>query len=81
MAEKPTERGLRAPHLRAWRDYYALTQDELAAKARVARSTVYRAEAGEPISRANARKLAEALGISVLDLLHRAPDAKANPAA
>jgi transcriptional regulator with XRE-family HTH domain len=81
MAERG-RRGLSVPRLEAWRLEHALTQRELAEHADVSRGTVVRAEAGEPISLPNVRKLAKALGISVRDLLHKDPgESKARGAA
>lgn len=74
MARRGEVRGAVVPHLSAWRRSQALTQGELAIKAKVARSTVIRAEGGEPISLPNVRKVAEALGISVQQLLREEPD-------
>ncbi len=80
MADK--QRGLTVPRMEKWRLERALTQRELADAADVARSTIARAEAGEPISLANVRKLATALGLSVSELLHNDPgDSKARGAA
>ena len=50
--------------LRAWREYRALTQQELAARAGVARRTVVALEVGPQRARpATVRALAEALGV------------------
>jgi transcriptional regulator with XRE-family HTH domain len=74
MAEKV--RGLPLPHLRAWRMRKLMAQNELAERAGLAKSTLARAERGnEVVNFANIRKLAEALGISTDDLLHRDPEA------
>ena len=69
----PDIRGVFLPHLEAWRRYNALSQYELADKADVGRSSIARAERGEAVSYANARKLASALGISVQQLQTQAP--------
>ena len=69
----PGRRGLPLPYLGAWRLSQAITQGELAAAAGIARGTVARAEAGEPIALANVRKLAAALGITVQQLLTEDP--------
>jgi transcriptional regulator with XRE-family HTH domain len=47
--------------LRRLRELAALTQEELAARARVGRSTVSRLEAGRPAQMRTARRLAKAL--------------------
>jgi transcriptional regulator with XRE-family HTH domain len=72
MASKE-QRGLLVPHLEAWRRFNAPTQRELATRAGVARGTIVRGEDGEPISAGNVRKLAEALDISVQQLMYEMP--------
>lgn len=73
MAERT--RGLPLPHLKAWRQKKLLAQNELAARSGLAKSTLARAERGdEVVNFANIRKLAEALGISTDELLHRDPE-------
>lgn len=72
MAERTYERGLRVPRLEEWRNRRALTQQELADNAGVARSTVVRGETGEKIAAASVRKLAGALAVSVEDLMQPA---------
>ncbi|HEV2460940.1 MAG TPA: helix-turn-helix transcriptional regulator [Ktedonobacterales bacterium] len=57
-------KGLRLPHLAAYRRRAALSQRELAEKASVTRQTVIRAESGEGIRYSNVRKLADALGVT-----------------
>lgn len=69
MAERTYERGLHAPRLEEWRNRRALTQQELAEMAGVARSTIVRGETGEKIAAASVRKLAAALKVSVEDLM------------
>ena len=62
------------PHLKAWRMYKLMAQNELAERSGLAKSTLARAERGdEVVNFANIRKLAEALGISPEDLLGSAP--------
>lgn len=73
MAEKI--RGRAVPFLRAWRLRRAINQIELAERAKVARSTVIRAEGGAVVSFANIRALAAALDLTVDELLFRDPDA------
>ena len=67
------QRGYNIPHMQAWRRYRVLTQRDLAAQAGVARSTVTRAEEGGSISATNVRKLAQALEVTVHELLHEQP--------
>lgn len=59
-----------------WRERRALTQQELAAKAGISRVALTRIESGqaEPMAR-TVRKLAEALGVQVDDLMDPLPDA------
>jgi transcriptional regulator with XRE-family HTH domain len=52
------------PGLRAIRLERALTQEELAQRARVGRKTVMRAEAGQEIRISSVRRLAAALRVS-----------------
>jgi len=72
VAERLT--GLQLPHLRAWRARRALTQNELAERAGVARNTVARTERGEVARFPTVRKFAEALGITVEQLQHAPTD-------
>lgn len=52
------------PSLRRVRNQRALTQEELAERARVSRNTVVRAEQGEDVRQSSVRKLARALGVT-----------------
>jgi transcriptional regulator with XRE-family HTH domain len=71
-------RGKPVPYLKAWRLRKNMAQSELASAAGVTRGTMARAERGdEVVSFANIRKIAEALGISVDDLLERDPESDA----
>jgi transcriptional regulator with XRE-family HTH domain len=56
-----------------WRESRGLTQRELAAKAGVGEVTVARIETGASVTTSTARKIAEALGVAVADLLERPP--------
>ena len=56
-----------------WRESHGLTQRELAAEAGVGEVTVARVETGASVSPSTARKIAEALGVAVADLLERPP--------
>ena len=56
-----------------WRESRGLTQRELAAKAGVGEVTVARIETGASVTPPTARKIAEALGVAVADLLERPP--------
>ena len=68
-------RGKPLPYLKAWRLRKNLGQSELAQMAGVTKGTMARAERGdEVVSFANIRKIAEALGLSVNDLLERDPE-------
>ena len=62
------EWGVRLPELNRMRLRKALSKSELARLAGISRSTVIRADNGETVSFINARKLAEALGVSVEEL-------------
>lgn len=54
--------------------YHALTQADLAAQSGLNRLTINKAEAGGRLSFTNIRKVADALGISVQQLLREGPD-------
>jgi transcriptional regulator with XRE-family HTH domain len=56
-----------------WRESHGLTQRELAAEAGVGEATVARIETGASVAPPTARKIAEALGVAVADLLERPP--------
>ena len=56
---------------REWRESHGLTQRELAAEAGVGEVTVARIETGASVTPPTARKIAEALGVAVVDLLER----------
>lgn len=65
------------PHLRAWRLWAGLTQDELGARAGATGITVWHAEkASSRVRRGTARRLATALGVPV-DVLTRCAPADA----
>jgi transcriptional regulator with XRE-family HTH domain len=59
--------------LKEWRESQGLTQRELAGKAEVGEVTIARVETGSSIRPNTARKIAEALGRNVADLLGRPP--------
>jgi transcriptional regulator with XRE-family HTH domain len=70
--------GILLPGLKEARLREALTQDELAAKAGVARTTLARVETGAGAAPATARKLAAALGVAPSALMAPAtPQGKA----
>jgi transcriptional regulator with XRE-family HTH domain len=64
---------LKLARTKEWRESHGLTQRELAAEAGVGEATVARIEIGASVSPPTARKIAEALGVSVVDLLERPP--------
>jgi transcriptional regulator with XRE-family HTH domain len=73
-------RGVPLPNLREERLRAALTQDELAARSDVARSSIARMENGAPAAVTTARKLARALGLVAADLMGVARPAVGPPA-
>lgn len=66
-------RGVVLPQLKAWRLYRLMTQEDLRVAAGVGITTVIRAEHGQPVSLANVRKLAAALGVDAQRLMGEAP--------
>jgi transcriptional regulator with XRE-family HTH domain len=64
---------LKLARTKEWRESHGLTQRELAAEAGVGEVTVARIEADVSVSPPTARKVADALGVSVADLLERPP--------
>jgi transcriptional regulator with XRE-family HTH domain len=69
-ATKP-QRGRQLPSLKAWREYHALTQRELAAEAGVGAATIARLETGSATYPSTIRKLARALKVKPEDLLDK----------
>jgi transcriptional regulator with XRE-family HTH domain len=63
------------PGLRHWRIARALTQEELAERARLSRVSVGRLETGTPARMSTVRRLAEALGVEPGDLMRPPPEA------
>ncbi len=78
MPTRPSDMAL--PYLRSWRADRGLNQQELAAKAGIAPSTVRRAERGETINVVSVAKLAKALGISVMALREEDPSVRPHSA-
>jgi len=64
---------LKLARTKEWRESHGLTQRELAAEAGVGEVTVARIETGASVTPPTARKIAEALGVAVADLLERPP--------
>jgi transcriptional regulator with XRE-family HTH domain len=64
---------LKLARTREWRESHGLTQRELAAEAGVGEVTVARIETGASVTPPTARKIAQALGVRVADLLERPP--------
>jgi transcriptional regulator with XRE-family HTH domain len=64
---------LKLARTKRWRESHGLTQRELAAEAGVGAVTVARIETGASVTPPTARKIAEALGVAVADLLERPP--------
>jgi len=68
-ASRPRLSGdVRVPRLRDVRHRLALSQEELAEKSGVARSTIIKLEAGRDAWPSTVRKLAQALGVKPADL-------------
>jgi len=64
---------LKLARTKEWRESHGLTQRELAAEAGVGEVTVARIESGASVIPPTARKVADALGVSVADLLEQPP--------
>ncbi len=64
---------MQLPRLKEWRESRGLMQKELASAAEISEFTVLRAEGGTSIRPSTARKIADALEISVADLMERPP--------
>jgi transcriptional regulator with XRE-family HTH domain len=68
--------GLAVPYLRAWREARVLTQDELAEKSGVSAATISAAERGRSIQIPKIGRLAKALGIDRVTLVHTPPEGR-----
>ena len=64
---------MKTPRLREWREAMGETQVTLADKSGVAEHTISRIEHGASLRPTTARKLADALGVAVVDLMERPP--------
>lgn len=72
---------MKLERLKEWREARGLTQKELSREAHVAEKTVARIELGDSVRPNTARKVADALGVSVADLLERPPVPLSEPSA
>lgn len=72
----PASKGIPVPYLRAWREWRAFEQEELAGRARVTSTTISRLEHGASARIATIARLAHALGIDRETLLREAPKKK-----
>lgn len=73
--------GVHIPFLRAWREWRALEQVELAKRAGITATTISRLEHGATARIGTVAKLAAALGIDRENLLHSEPGKKEQAAA
>ena len=64
---------MKTPRLREWREAMGETQVTLADKSGVAEHTISRIEHGASLRPTTARKLADALGVAVADLMESPP--------
>lgn len=64
---------MQLPRLKEWRESRGLLQKELASEARLSEFTITRIESGDSIRPSTARKVADALNVSVADLMERPP--------
>lgn len=74
-------KGIPIPYLRAWREWRALEQVELAKRAGITATTISRLEHGATARIGTVAKLAAALGIDRENLLHSEPGKKKEQAA
>lgn len=81
MASEREEIGLKLPKSRAWREAKGLTRQELAEAAGLSPQTLAGYESGRDARPNNARKLADALGVEVAELMEESqlPKALAQP--
>jgi transcriptional regulator with XRE-family HTH domain len=71
--EAPSERGVRLPYLRQWREYRLYSMEHLARESRSSVATLLRAEHGGLVRFATVRKLARHLAVDPETLAHQAP--------
>jgi transcriptional regulator with XRE-family HTH domain len=64
---------MQLPRLKEWRESRGLLQRELASEAALSEFTITRIENGDSIRPSTARKVADALGVSVADLQESPP--------
>jgi transcriptional regulator with XRE-family HTH domain len=64
---------VKTPLLREWREAQGETQSTLAALSGITEATISRIENGAPLRPSTAKKLADALGVSVVDLMNNPP--------
>lgn len=64
---------MKTPRLREWREAFGTTQSELSGAAGVSEHTISRIEHGAELRPNTARRLAEALGVTVADLIEKPP--------
>ena len=64
---------MKTPRLREWRETMGETQATLGERSGVAEHTISRIEHGASLRPTTARKLADALGVAVADLMERPP--------
>lgn len=64
---------MKTPRLKAWRESAGETQVSLGEKAGITEFTILRAEHGADLRPSTAKRIAEALGISVADLMEEPP--------
>ncbi len=64
---------MQLPRLKEWRESRGLLQKELAYGSGLSEFTITRIEGGDSIRPNTARKVADALGVSVADLMDRPP--------
>lgn len=68
VSDYRSSKGVKVPSLRYFRDRLALSQQDLADRAGVGRSTVARGERHEEIRPSSVRRLAKALGVKPHEL-------------
>ncbi len=77
----PVSKGIPLPHLRTWREWVGINQDELGKRSGVSAVSISRIENGGIARFGTVQKLADGLGINKEQLMHSEPTKEKRPAA